>query len=272
MRVAEFVSESTISSFASHVKDTLGLQEFFLYERGNVIYLDTIIVGKQSQKRGIGSKAIQMLTDYADKENKRIVLTPGIQDKTHGTTSRNRLVNFYKKFGFKESKGRHIDYEIGAGKMYRDPNISEYNVDNKSGLGATPNNQDVHYFGMRVLMKPSMFLKLAHPLSTPGASVEYITQHIKQGKGLGSPFLLVDIPYEWDYNDFRERAEVSGHEGRHRMLAIQKVEGDDPVEVHIFPRGGLRARDLTPEVVKHLNAGIISQSRNEIRGPIFKPM
>lgn len=120
MRAQEFITE-TISSFADVVQKQLGLMSFDLYERGNDIYLDTIIVGKQNRGQGIGTKALNMLTDYADKLGKRIILTPAVKDNYQGTTSRARLVKFYKQFGFKESKGRNIDFVIGAGKMYRDP-------------------------------------------------------------------------------------------------------------------------------------------------------
>ena len=147
--------------------------------------------------------------------------------------------------------------------------IDEYKVDNKSGLGSVPYNQDVDYFGLRVMMKPSTFLKLALPLNKP-ISVDHIAQHLKNGGSLGAPFLDFSIPPKWEEGDMSEPARVSGHEGRNRMLAIQQVEGDDPVEVHIFPKGGMRARDLTPEIVSKLRSGMMNQERsNFIRGDLF---
>lgn len=122
MRAKEFINESSIGD---QIQSQLGLKAFYVYERGDDIVLDSLIVGKDKQGQGLGSKAMNMLTDYADQHGKRIILTPGSQDKTHGTTSRNRLVRFYKQFGFKENKGRTIDYEIGAGKMYREPKLNE---------------------------------------------------------------------------------------------------------------------------------------------------
>lgn len=120
MRAYEFLAESN-DSFADSIQAKLGLKAFVLHDRGNDIVLDSLIVGKENQGKGLGSTAMQMLTAYADQAGKRIILTPGLQDKHHGTTSRTRLVKFYKQFGFKESKGRNLDYAIGAGKMYRDP-------------------------------------------------------------------------------------------------------------------------------------------------------
>lgn len=121
MRAREFIAESSTDSFADQVKNTLGLKQFILVDKGDTVVLDSLIVGKDKQGQGLGSKAMQLLTDYADKNKKRIVLTPGSKDPTHGTTSRNRLIKFYKQFGFKENKGKSIDFALGAGKMYRDP-------------------------------------------------------------------------------------------------------------------------------------------------------
>lgn len=150
--------------------------------------------------------------------------------------------------------------------------ITEYKADNREGLGAVPYNADVDYFGMRVLMKPSTFLKLALPLDKP-TSVDHIAKHLEQGGALGSPFLQIDIPQSWEEGDFDRPAKVVGHEGRNRMMAIQKVEGDDPVEVHFFPTGGLRARHLTPNIVKALEQGLMNQAKTAyIPGPLFKTM
>ena len=121
MKINDILILESLMAFAEEVKNQLGLKQFSLHERGNDIYLNSIIVGREQQGQGLGSKALSMLIDYADSEGKRIILTPAIQDKMHGTTSRSRLVRFYKKFGFVESKGRNIDYEVGAGKMYREP-------------------------------------------------------------------------------------------------------------------------------------------------------
>jgi hypothetical protein len=56
-------------------------------------------------------------------------------------------------------------------------------------------------------------------------------------------------------------------------MAIQKLEGDEPVEVHLLPKGGLRARHLTPDVVKELEQGMMNQENSRfIPGPLFKRM
>jgi len=147
--------------------------------------------------------------------------------------------------------------------------VDEYKVDNKEGWGAVPYNQDVDYFGLRVLMKPSTFLKLELPLNAP-VSVNKIIKHLEGGGSLGAPFLDISIPMNWDNGDFSEPAKVKGHEGRNRMMAIQHVDGDKPVEVHIFPKGGYRNRDMTPDFVKNLNKHLTNQAGTDIiKGPLF---
>ena len=169
--------------------------------------------------------------------------------------------------------GNHIFYTLPE-------KISEYKADNDingKGLGTTGYNANVDYRGLRVLMKPSTFLSLAAHLPSP-TSVDYIVQHMKNGGALGSPFLIVDIPEKYFDGDFTDLtyAKVVGHEGRNRMLAIQKLEGDDPVEVHIFGYGEIRKRDFTPEIIEQLQLAMRSQDGKltfaPAGGDLFEPI
>lgn len=85
-----------------------------------VIRLDHIEVPKGERKKGIGSEAIQDIIDYADQKGQRIELTPALKDDRFGTTSRSRLIKYYKRFGFVENKGRYKDFTTRQ-SMYRDP-------------------------------------------------------------------------------------------------------------------------------------------------------
>jgi hypothetical protein len=110
-----------ISAWADSVKDELGMQHFDLFERPNGdIKLMMIRVPKNTLHQGIGTKAMERLVDYADSKGSRITLTPALKDKNAGTTSRSRLVDFYKRFGFVENKGRKKDFTI-SDSMYRVP-------------------------------------------------------------------------------------------------------------------------------------------------------
>ena len=145
--------------------------------------------------------------------------------------------------------------------------MNEVKIDNVKGAGSVPYNQEVDYFGLRVTMKPSTFLSLAAPLNEKDNSE--MEEYIRSGGAIGAPFLDIAIPKEWDDGDFTAVAKIQGHEGRHRMRAIMAVEGDNPIEVHLFPKY-YRARDLTPEFVKHINAGLYAEkSSRMVRGPLF---
>jgi len=162
----------------------------------------------------------------------------------------------------------------------REDELDEYKADNDingKGLGTTGYNSNVDYRGLRVLMKPSDFLSLAAHLPSP-TSVDYIVQHMEKGGSLGSPFLIIDIPEKYFDGDFTglNYAQVVGHEGRNRMLAIQKVEGDEPCEVHIFGYGEIRARHFTPEIIEQLEVAMRNQDGKLVFAKpgqlLFEPM
>jgi glutathionylspermidine synthase len=149
--------------------------------------------------------------------------------------------------------------------------LNELKINNATGLGQVPLNQNVDYQGLQVAMRPSMFLRLALPLNSSDPdemkTINYIQQHIDE-PGIGAPFLNIEIPESWESGEFKELAKVVGHDGRHRMYAVLNHQGDEPVEVHMFPRY-LRRRHLTDEIIEHLRNGIVSQQGNYVRGPIF---
>lgn len=148
--------------------------------------------------------------------------------------------------------------------------LSEVQIDNDNGWGAVPFNADIDYFGLRVLMKPSVFLKLAAPLPEP-SSKENIKKHLQNGGSIGAPFLDITIPPQWEDGDFTKAARVRGHEGRNRMAAVMALEGDAPVEVHLIPGGGMRNRDITPDMIKALNVVLYPEGMTvkTMDGPYF---
>lgn len=151
--------------------------------------------------------------------------------------------------------------------------IKELKIDNTAGLGAVPYNTDVDYFGIKVMMRPSMFLKLSNHLDATDPNerpnIDYIKSQLDQ-QGIGAPFLQVKIPREWEDGDFSQPAKIAAHEGRHRMVAILEQEGNIPVEVHIFPGSGLRKRHILPTWIQRLNQNIINEPGWVVNGPIFE--
>ena len=149
--------------------------------------------------------------------------------------------------------------------------IAELKIDNKKGLGAVPHNADVHYFGLRTVMRPSTFLKLSLPLDKNSPDERETINHLKKqinDQGFGAPFLTIAVPPEWEDEDFSMEAKVRDHDGRHRMYAIQEENNDAPVETHIFiPH--FRRRDITEPMIKQLRNGVLSQNGHFIGGPLF---
>lgn len=114
--------QGELDQLTAKLKAKHGLKHLWIFDNGNnQIELSAIMVDKSEQKQGKGSAAMEDLVDYADSRGLTIVLIPGVKDKHQGTSSRSRLVKFYKRFGFIENKGRNMDFAIGGGKMVRYP-------------------------------------------------------------------------------------------------------------------------------------------------------
>lgn len=87
--------------------------------------------------------------------------------------------------------------------------LEELKIDNQQGWGAVPDNRNVDYKGLRVQIKPSKFLELAHALDTPYSALD-IEKHIKSNGAIGAPFLLIAIPQDWFEGDLSLPAEIYG--------------------------------------------------------------
>lgn len=118
-------STQTVDDLSSDIKEIEGVKTLSLYQdRKGDIKLETIIIDKDKRGEGVGSDVLNRIIDFADQQGLRVKLTPAVQDDFQGTTSRSRLVKFYKRFGFVENKGRNKDFEISEG-MYREPRVRE---------------------------------------------------------------------------------------------------------------------------------------------------
>jgi len=115
-----------VSALASELEAKYNLKSLFLGDMAsrNAIELHSIIVNREDQGKGTGSKVMQELIKYADVNGKIMVLDPGLLDKQHGTTSQSRLRKFYKQFGFIDNKGRNKNYEF-RNLMIRYPQSNE---------------------------------------------------------------------------------------------------------------------------------------------------
>lgn len=167
-------------------------------------------------------------------------------------------------------------------RRYVVPGCPQVVWDAREGAGATSYNTDVRYFGFGVVMKPSMFLRLAAPLHRDARKSEtwsYLGSIAKE-RGWAPPQLYVQFNME------DEIVSIVGHEGRHRTTKFMEVCGDIPYLVHIAPRGfdptmhfflggyEIRARHVTPEMLNLFHEGVEEERRSDdppewVAGPIF---
>ena len=91
-----------------------------IYENKNSLRLPRIIVKKEFRGSGVGSKIMNDLIGYADKNKQIITLTPS----SDFGGNKNRLIQFYKSFGFKHNQGQYKNFEFND-SMIRYPKLNE---------------------------------------------------------------------------------------------------------------------------------------------------
>lgn len=83
-------------------------------ETGDIITLSRIIVPDGERGTGKGTAAMQALVDYADRTGRHVALSPS----SDFGGNKKRLVQFYKRFGFVENKGKNRAFTTSE-SMYR---------------------------------------------------------------------------------------------------------------------------------------------------------
>jgi GNAT superfamily N-acetyltransferase len=86
----------------------------------NAIELTWIIV--EDRKQGVGTAIMRQLCEFADRHTAEIRLTPASKGDYAATTSRARLIRFYKRFGFAIDK-RKVGEITGIPVLMRQPVI-----------------------------------------------------------------------------------------------------------------------------------------------------
>jgi GNAT superfamily N-acetyltransferase len=84
----------------------------------SAIELIWIIV--QNRKQGVGTAIMRELCEFADRHASEIRLTPASKGDYAATTSRARLIRFYKRFGFISDK-RKLGVITGIPVLVRKP-------------------------------------------------------------------------------------------------------------------------------------------------------
>ena len=94
------------------------LKDLDIYENNTSLKLTRIIVKPELRNSGVGTNVLKDLIKYADNTSKIITLTPS--NDFGGNV--NRLIQFYKIFGFKMNKGHNKNFEY-MDSMIRYPKL-----------------------------------------------------------------------------------------------------------------------------------------------------
>jgi hypothetical protein len=100
--------------FISMIKQILqnkygeSLKALDIYETKTSLILSSIIVNPETREVGVGTSVMEDLIRYADEHGQIIALTPS--SDFGGNV--NRLVQFYKRFGFKMNKGHNKNFQF----------------------------------------------------------------------------------------------------------------------------------------------------------------
>jgi hypothetical protein len=130
--------------------------------------------------------------------------------------------------------------------------VNGVEYDSADGIGQTGDNMNIDYMGHVSYMKPGQFLRL-NPDRERGRT-PYLDQAVAEGRPIGPPTLY------GDYDESTGTITVTGHEGRGRAMAIQKLDPQIEMPVHVILRkkstkgssGEMRSRSLTPEIIQSL--------------------
>jgi hypothetical protein len=133
--------------------------------------------------------------------------------------------------GDTETAQRMVDRAAGVPEVF----------DSAKGYGQVSNNQEVNYLGFRLYLTPSEFKNLVPKGVSGPKTKDFITGKLRAGEKIGQPF------FEAKWDEESKNWTVFDHEGRSRSDAFQELFGEQPMEVHIFPRN-LRARNISPEM------------------------
>lgn len=179
------INNSSIDKFENYIIDKYKDSELELWDKRDKLYLSKIKV--KDKGKGEGSKIMEEVISYADKNNKIITLTP---DTSYGATSVNRLKDFYKKFGFIENKGKKADYSISE-SMYRLPN-----KDKKDGGEKKEENKHVEKFRQLSDDQIKFYLDAPYP------EVKEAAKMVADERGLG---VVSKEDYIKQFEDYSEK-------------------------------------------------------------------
>lgn len=113
-----------------------------IFENKTSLKLSKIILNDEAKNSGVGTKIMNDLINYADANKQIVTLTPS----SDFGGNKNRLVQFYKRFGFKLNQGQYKHYEYSDSMIRYPKGMTESKIKIKEILREgvmTKTNKDV---------------------------------------------------------------------------------------------------------------------------------
>jgi hypothetical protein len=118
------LSIAKVEKFENYIKRTYDGVVFELMVTHNLLVgtaIELVWIIVRDRKQGVGTSIMQELCEFADQHTAEIRLKPASKSDYAATTSRSRLVRFYKRFGF--IIDRRDSNATGAPTLVRKPAI-----------------------------------------------------------------------------------------------------------------------------------------------------
>jgi hypothetical protein len=147
---------------------------------------------------------------------------------------------------------------LSGGTLETAAKVGSVIFDQVKGLGATPNNQNIVYRGFVAMMYPKDFASFA-ATADRSEDAQQIAKLIKEGYGVGSPFLILDVD-----RSATKPTKVVGHEGRARCVALNNLQPNVLIPVHCMLYGETRARHIDDQMISRLNSSITAERTDSI--------
>lgn len=91
-----------------------------IYENRTSLKISRIVLKPEARQGGVGTKIMQAIVNYADRNKQIVTLTPS----SDFGGNKNRLIQFYKRFGFKHNNDIYKSFEF-MDSMIRYPKLNE---------------------------------------------------------------------------------------------------------------------------------------------------
>lgn len=91
-----------------------------IYENRTSLKISKIVLKPEARQGGVGTKIMQAIVNYADRNKQIVTLTPS----SDFGGEKNRLIQFYKRFGFKHNNDIYKSFEY-SDSMIRYPKLNE---------------------------------------------------------------------------------------------------------------------------------------------------